>query len=96
MTRSPRCMYNSNIDVFFTRDKEAILGEIVENYHGEALTTSLEAWQGEILILQSVLKPWEKVDGQIIFEYDIPRLGKRIDVVLLLKGIVFLPGVQGW
>ncbi len=28
-------------------------------------------------------------NGRIIFEYDIPRLGKRIDVVLLLKGIVF-------
>ena len=28
-------------------------------------------------------------DGQIVFEYDIPRLGKRIDVVLLYKGIVF-------
>lgn len=27
--------------------------------------------------------------GHIIFEYDIPRLGKRIDVILLLKGIVF-------
>ena len=25
----------------------------------------------------------------IVFEYDIPRLGKRIDVVLLLEGIVF-------
>lgn len=28
-------------------------------------------------------------DGQVIFEYDIPRLGKRIDVVLLLRGLIF-------
>ena len=28
-------------------------------------------------------------DCRIIFEYDIPRLGKRTDVVLLYKGIVF-------
>ena len=28
-------------------------------------------------------------DGRIVFEYDIPRLGKRIDVVLLFRGIVF-------
>ena len=33
--------------------------------------------------------PWKYANGQIIFEYDIPRLGKRIDVVLLLKGIIF-------
>lgn len=25
----------------------------------------------------------------MIFEYDIPRLGKRIDVVLLIEGIIF-------
>lgn len=25
----------------------------------------------------------------LIFEYNIPRLGKRIDVVLLLRGIIF-------
>lgn len=27
--------------------------------------------------------------GQVIFEYDIPRLGKRIDVVVLLRGLIF-------
>jgi DUF2075 family protein len=36
-----------------------------------------------------VLIPWEEEHGQIIFEYDIPRLGKRIDVVLLLRGLIF-------
>ena len=44
---------------------------------------------GEIEILQKTLAPWEKSGGRIVFEYDIPRLGKRIDVVLLLRGIVF-------
>lgn len=33
--------------------------------------------------------PWKESDGRIIFEYDIPRLGKRLDVVLLLSGIIF-------
>lgn len=35
------------------------------------------------------MHPWKGEFGHIIFEYDIPRLGKRIDVVLLLRGIVF-------
>lgn len=39
--------------------------------------------------MQNTLSPWKEVDGHIVFEYDIPRLGKRIDVVLLLKGIIF-------
>ena len=40
-------------------------------------------------MMQEVLQPWKNEPGQIIFEYDIPRLGKRIDVVLLLRGIIF-------
>jgi len=43
----------------------------------------------EIQILQNALLPWKESDAHVIFEYDIPRLGKRIDVVLLLNGIIF-------
>ena len=39
--------------------------------------------------MQSVLQPWQSEDAHILFEYDIPRLGKRVDVVLLLCGMVF-------
>lgn len=53
------------------------------------MTTTNEAWADEIRIMQEVLQPWKDEDGQVIFEYDIPRLGKRIDVVLLLRGLIF-------
>ena len=53
------------------------------------MTTTNEAWADEIHIMQEVLIPWKDEDGQVIFEYDIPRLGKRIDVVLLLRGLIF-------
>ena len=39
--------------------------------------------------MKEILFKFSNKDGKIIFEYDIPRLGKRIDVVLLLEGIVF-------
>ena len=67
----------------------AVLGTLHNNYHGDALTTTDEAWMGEIDILQQVLIPWKDENAQVIFEYEIPRLGKRIDVVLLLRGIIF-------
>lgn len=53
------------------------------------MTTTNEAWADEIRIMQEVLLPWKDEDGQVIFEYDIPRLGKRIDVILLLRGLIF-------
>ena len=39
--------------------------------------------------MKSVLAALPDKNGRIVFEYDIPRLGKRVDVVLLLEGIVF-------
>ena len=84
-----RCLYNSTIRKFLQLSPEALLGHFVNNYHGAALTTTNEAWANEIHIMQEVLQPWMDEDGQVIFEYDIPRLGKRIDVVLLLRGLIF-------
>lgn len=84
-----RCLYNGSFDEFIKADNKAVLGELCENYHGEALTTTREAWSAEISIMKSALSSLQGRNGQIIFEYDIPRLGKRIDVVLLLKGIIF-------
>lgn len=84
-----RCLYISTLKAFLAENPLAVLGALHNNYHGEALTTTDEAWKGEIDILQSVLQPWKEETAQIIFEYEIPRLGKRIDVVLLLRGLIF-------
>ena len=84
-----RCLYNASFKKFLSSDKMEVLGILHDNFHGEALTTTNEAWKGEIELLQKVLVPWENEAGEIVFEYDIPRLGKRIDVVLLLRGIIF-------
>lgn len=84
-----RCLYHASIHEFLQLTPEALLGTFVNNYHGIAMTTTNEAWADEIHIMQEVLLPWKDEDGQVIFEYDIPRLGKRIDVVLLLRGLIF-------
>lgn len=89
MGNSPRCLFESDLDSFLAKDIDSIFGVLCERYHGDAITTAREAWLHEIYILQLSLRSWSGTDGKIIFEYDIPRLGKRIDVVLLLKGIIF-------
>ena len=89
MSKSPRCLYNSSLAAFVSADENSIFGILCDKYHGDALTTTREAWKSELSILKKVLAPYQSENGQIIFEYDIPRLGKRIDAVLLLRGIVF-------
>lgn len=86
---SNRCMYQASFRSFVEADAYSVLGKVHNAYHGQALTTTDEAWLGEIEILQEALQPWKDEEAEIIFEYDIPRLGKRIDVVLLLRGLVF-------
>ena len=89
MKNSPRCLYHSSFAEFIAEQEVSVFGKLCESYHGEALTTTREAWIGEVSIMKRVLSRYANEDGQIIFEYDIPRLGKRVDVVLLLKGIIF-------
>ncbi len=89
MKNNPRCLYENSFTAFIAEDENSILGKLCDRYHGDALTTTREAWKAEIYIMQNVLSRFEEKNGHIVFEYDIPRLGKRIDVVLLYKGIVF-------
>lgn len=92
MTKSKhhnRCLYYASFSNFIEEKAEYILGCLHNNFHGEALTTTDEAWMGEIQLLQKLLLPWKNEEADVIFEYDIPRLGKRIDVVLLLRGMIF-------
>ena len=89
MSKSNRCLYSNNFTNFLLKEKESILGEMLSKYNGNVESTQADAWNGEIDIMKNLLNNFKEDDGQIIFEYDIPRLGKRIDVVLLLRGIIF-------
>ena len=89
MDSRTRCLYYNSFTGFRASDETLVFGKLCENYHGEALTTTREAWRAEITILKQVLSRYPDWDGQILFEYDIPRLGKRVDAILLLNGIVF-------
>ena len=89
MNNNSRYLYASSFNEFINAGENTILGELCDSYHGNMLTTTREAWLAEIAIMKQVLKALNNDGGRIIFEYDIPRLGKRIDVVLLLQGIIF-------
>jgi len=89
MSNNPRCLYDNSFTAFLSDTDMSILGMLCDNYHGEARTTTREAWKAEIGIMQETLSRCEDRNGHIIFEYDIPRLGKRVDVLLLYRGIVF-------
>ena len=89
MRNNPRRLYDNSFSEFLKDTDTSILGEICDNYHGDARTTTREAWKAEISFMRETLTQLGNKEGHIIFEYDIPRLGKRIDIVLLYNGIIF-------
>ena len=89
LIKSPRCLYHASLGEFLKSNSAEILGNLISSYHGDSQSTTIESWEEEIRILKEQLSVWADEDAYIIFEYNIPRLGKRIDVVLLLRGIIF-------
>ena len=85
-----RYLYKSSLTNFIADSVDTIFGKISRSDEGDSVKEQKYAWSEEIEIMQRVLLPWEGENGEVIFEYSIPRLGKRIDVVVLLRGIVFV------
>lgn len=83
------CFYKSSIAGFINQDHQKIFGELCDG-NGNSEQLQKNAWHDEIDLLQNALKPWENENGLILFEYSIPRLSRRIDVVLLMRNIVLV------
>ncbi len=83
-----RSYYSAEINEFLKHNPDYILGVLCNHHTFSVDELQKRAWQNQILILQSILSNLNK--GQILFEYSIPRMGKRVDVVLLYAGIVFV------
>lgn len=84
-----RYFYKTSISEFIKDTTDSIFGKLSLNDEGDSVAEQKFAWSEEIEIMKTVLQSWKDEHGEIIFEYSIPRLGKRIDVVVLLRSIVF-------
>jgi hypothetical protein len=84
---SSRAWYSSFIDDFRASTTEAILGTLAKNGSFAMLETQRDAWVTEIELLRERL---HGLRGAIFFEFSIPRMGRRIDVVLLIAGVIFV------
>jgi hypothetical protein len=88
--RLPRAWYEASLRDFLAADSRTILGELTARSADFAVEASqTQAWLAQIDLLRSSLRGHSA--GAIFFEFEIPRMGRRIDVVLLLgQAIVVL------
>ncbi len=79
--------YSDSIKNFLNTSSDEILGRLSRNNDFALEQTQRDAWLEEIVILQKALRSFQ---GSVYFEYSIPRMGKRIDVVVIIGAAIFV------
>lgn len=79
--------YSSSIEDFNKRSNEEIIGTITIANKFDSTTEQNWAWEEEINILKHSL---EGLNGHLFFEFSIPRMGKRVDTLLIINNVVFV------
>src|SRR5215469_2248361 len=90
--------YKDSIANFLAASTNEILAELVKGSEFATEPPQRDAWLQEIDILRPVLSNLQPAtrssqpqqNGRIYFEYSVPRMGRRIDVVLLIGPVLFV------
>ena len=83
-----RAYYYANIQDFLIDDENSILGALVLHHNHDLEDLQKNAWIAQIKILKQNLYSFS--DGKIFFEFLIPRMGKRVDNIVIIKNIAFI------
>ena len=83
-----RSYYSSNIKSFINKSSNEILGELILNHSNRTLEDpQRNAWLKQIQVLKNNIHDFE---GHIYFEFAIPRMGKRVDNIILIGDSIFV------
>lgn len=83
-----RYYFAASFEEFKRTSDDEILGQLTRHSEFDVVMEQTYAWEEEFRVMRDVLAPYEH--GEIVLEYSIPRLGKRIDVVAIIKGVIFV------
>jgi hypothetical protein len=79
--------YGASVREFLATSPEAVLGRLaIADTYAQLEAEQRRAWEEEVEILRNALPGLE---GTIYLEFDVPRLGSRIDAVLISGPAVF-------
>jgi hypothetical protein len=83
-----RAYYSNNIQDFLIEPDSSILGELTANHSNRTLEElQVNAWRKQITILKDQLRGF---GGQIYFEFAIPRMGKRVDNIVIINNVAYI------
>lgn len=83
-----KAYYSNFINDFIIEDSQAIFGKISGQYDLNKLNIQQSnAWKSQIEILKKTIFSF---NGKIYFEFTIPRMGKRVDNILIIDNCIFV------
>lgn len=83
-----RAYYSSFIKDFINENPETIFGKISGKYDlNKLVIQQSNAWKEQISILKKTISGF---NGKVYFEFTIPRMGKRVDNLLIIRNCIFI------
>src|SRR4051794_13951456 len=82
-----RAWYTATITDFLQSSADSVFAQLVKNSDFDIITTQRDTWITQIEILREHLNG---LNGSLSLEFNIPRMGRRIDVVLVIGPVVFV------
>lgn len=82
-----RSYYSNSIKEFILDSESSILGKMSMNHFHSLEELQKNAWIKQIQILKDQLK---EIEGQVYFEFAIPRMGKRVDNIVIVRDTIFV------
>lgn len=83
-----RAYYTADRKKFYSDTKDHIIGELAQHHNFDLLQDQTGAWQEQIDLLREILEVIPKFT--LFLEFHIPRIGKRVDAIIVVSGILFV------
>jgi hypothetical protein len=84
-----RAYYSASIGQFRIDDDNTVLSALVTGGSFAIESTQRDAWLEQIAIMRVALEKCGS-EGLIAFEFTVPRIGGRIDVLLIVQHVIFV------
>lgn len=81
--------YGDDVSSFLASSDEEVIGHLTRQSSFNVDQTQVYAWQGTMDVLRRALN-YVCSRGYLFLEFDIPRMGRRVDAVLVLDHVVFI------
>jgi hypothetical protein len=82
-----RSYYQNTIIEFLKEDANSIFGQLAKNHQHDSEDQQKNAWLKQVDLLKTCLRG---INGNIYFEFSIPRMGKQVDNILISRSFIFV------